>query len=265
METIAQIIKDYLIPGSISFLLLGVAGGLLLLAFRRTRRWGRNWLILLFCLYYVSSTPAAARGLEALISDVYDPIQSEPDARGATAIVILGGGGVTYKADGREFNTLSEASVLRLMEGVRLYNLLKPDWLLVSGGTNPRVGVLTAESVVMQEAAVQMGVPLERILIEQRSDNTYEQALNLRPILDDQNVQRYLLVTSPTHMRRALATFRAQGMTPIPSPSQQHRDGFFQGGFWALPDDAMLRASYLVYRELLALAQYSLLGRMSMP
>lgn len=265
MESLAQLVKGYLIPGSISFLLLGCACGLAMLFFERSRRWGRNWLLLLVGLYYVSSTPVGTRLLEALISAKHEPVRQKAEAGNAEAVVVLGGGGATYRTDEAEFNALSESSVLRLLEGVRLFKLLEPDWLILSGGTNLRAGVLTAESLAMQNTAVQMGVPQERILVEKESDSTYQQALNLRSLLDDLDVRRFVLVTSPTHMSRALATFRTQGMTPIPSPSQQHSSGFFQRGCWALPADSMLRASYQAYRELLAFAQYTLLGRMARP
>jgi uncharacterized SAM-binding protein YcdF (DUF218 family) len=265
MDTLAQLIKDYLIPGSTSFFLLGCACGLAMLFFRRTRTLGRNWLVLLVSLYYVSSTPVGAQGLEALLAAKHEPIRQVAEAGDAEAVVVLGGGGATYRTHGSEFNALSEASILRLLEGVRLYQLLEPDWLILSGGTNLRAGVLTAESLAMKNTAVQMGVPQERILVEKESDSTYQQALNLRSLLDDHGVHQFVLVTSPTHMPRALATFRTQGMSPIPSPSQQHSAGYFQRGCWALPDDSMLRASSQAYRELLALAQYTLLGRMARP
>jgi uncharacterized SAM-binding protein YcdF (DUF218 family) len=263
MEILSELIKTYLIPGSWVFLLLGLGLGIVLTSFKRTWKWGRALLISLTAFYYVCSTPIGVRALESLLSRESKTILSTADAEGVQGVVVLGGGGVTLRVKGMEINTLSEASILRVMEGVRLADILEPEWLIFSGGTNPRVGVLTAESLTMRQAAIDLGVPKERIKVEIHSDSTYQQALNLRALLKQAGIDRFVLVTSPTHMPRTLATFQAQNMTPIPSQSQQHPDGFFNRGHWALPDERMLRASTQAFRELLALGQYRLLGRLA--
>jgi uncharacterized SAM-binding protein YcdF (DUF218 family) len=63
------------------------------------------------------------------------------------------------------------------------------------------------------------GIPGEVILIEGRSRNTYENALETKKILKDKQFDKILLVTSAFHMPRALATFRTAGIDAIPSPS----------------------------------------------
>lgn len=263
METLSQLIKAYLIPGSWVFFLLGCGFCVVLIFIRRTRKRGRALLVSLLAFYYACSTPLGVRALENLLAREDQTVLSEVKPESIQAVVVLGGGGATFRAGGMEVNTLSEASILRVMEGVRLFNELEPEWLILSGGTNPRAGVLTAESLAMQETAVELGVSEQRILIDSVSDSTYQQALHLRTLMERIDIGRFVLVTSPTHMPRALATFRAQGMTPLPSPSRQHREGFFDQGHWVLPDERMLHASAQAFRELLALAQYGLLGRMT--
>ena len=63
------------------------------------------------------------------------------------------------------------------------------------------------------------GIPGEVILIEGRSRNTYENALETKQILKDKQIDKILLVTSAFHMPRALATFRTVGIDAVPSPS----------------------------------------------
>jgi uncharacterized SAM-binding protein YcdF (DUF218 family) len=263
MDTLSQIIKAYLIPGSLVFFMLGCGLCLVLIFIRRTQKWGRALLISLLAFYYVCSTPSGVRALENRLSREDETVFSAAEAEGVQAIVVLGGGGATFRGGGMEINTLSEASILRVIEGVRLFNILEPEWLILSGGTNPRAGVLTAESLAMREAAIELGVPEPRIAVEAESDSTYQQALHLRAMMEQTGIHRFVLVTSPMHMPRALATFQAQGMRPIPSQSRQHGEGFFNQGHWALPTERMLRASAQAFRELLALTQYRLLGRMA--
>lgn len=84
--------------------------------------------------------------------------------------------------------------------------------LIFSGGfgsitrnmwTNP-------EADQFAEIAIAMGVPKERILIENRSTNTGENILFTRQLLAERNIdpQRFILVQKPYMERRAFATFR---------------------------------------------------------
>jgi len=108
-------------------------------------------------------------------------------------------------------------------------------------------------------------VPADRILLESSSRNTFEQALNLRSLLDAHGIERFVLVTSPTHMRRAMATFIGQGLNPIPSSSAQHSEDFLAESWVFLPDNDALEASRLAMREGMALVYYALRGWFSLP
>jgi uncharacterized SAM-binding protein YcdF (DUF218 family) len=55
-----------------------------------------------------------------------------------------------------------------------------------------------------------MGVPDERIqVLPRRAQNTYEEALSVRQYAASSGARRILVVTSPYHTRRTLASFRA--------------------------------------------------------
>jgi uncharacterized SAM-binding protein YcdF (DUF218 family) len=266
METIIELIKEFLVPGSIPFLLLGLVMGIVLL-FRRgaAAKWGRRWLTLLVIGYWVLSTPLVALALEAALSHGYNPIKSTDTLDSVEALVILGGGSDTYRAGDQEVNALSEASVLRALEGSRLYAEMEVPWVIASGGINERAGMLTPESEPMRDQLERSGVPVDSILLESASSNTYEQALNLRPILETHGIDHFVLVTSPTHMRRSLATFKAQGLRPTPSTSAQHPEGFLDAYFPLLPNEDALQASRNAMREIMALVFYQLSGRFSPP
>nr|NIS80641.1 hypothetical protein [Anaerolineales bacterium] len=251
---------------SIPFLLLGLVIAVILLYRHPTAaKWGRRWLTVLVIFYWILSTPLFALALEAALSYGYNPIVSTEALDGVDALVILGGGSNTYRAGDQEVNALSEASVLRALEGTRLYSQMEEPWVIVSGGINERAGMLTPESEPMRDQLVRAGVPLERILLESTSSNTYEQSLNLGPILKAHGIDRFVLVTSPTHMRRSLATFKAQGLIPTPSTSAQHQEGFLDAHNPVLPNHDALHASRLAMREIMALVFYQLSGRLSPP
>jgi uncharacterized SAM-binding protein YcdF (DUF218 family) len=87
----------------------------------------------------------------------------------------------------------------------------------------------------------------KRIEIETASRNTHENALNTTALVKPKPGDRWLLITSAWHMRRALCSFRAAGFNVEP---------------WPVADRAMgqKRREYYMSREQLALAAYHLMG-----
>jgi len=266
MDTIIEIIKILLVPGSITFLMLGMTVGVVLLFRQGTAaKWGKRVLTLLVLMYWVLSTPICSNSLEAFLSRGYTNQINASDVEGIKGIVILGGGSTTIHLDDQSVNILSSASLFRVWEGARLYNILNDPLVIVSGGINERAWMMAPESVPMFDALIKSNIPEERILLESSSRNTYEQALNLRPLVEAHNLQRFILVTSPIHMRRAMATFKAQGLNPVPSASTQHGEGFLVDRAWFLPDNDALTASHRALQEIMALTYYALSGRLSAP
>lgn len=62
-----------------------------------------------------------------------------------------------------------------------------------------------------------LGVPADRMLLEGRSHNTYENVQEVLDLLVDRDIDQVLLVNSALHMRRAQATFHAAGIRVIPA------------------------------------------------
>lgn len=89
---------------------------------------------------------------------------------------------------------------------------------VVSGG--PIYGELTWAEL-MRDQAVRLGVPRERIVLQGRSRTTTEDALLSAPLL--QGARRVVLVTSPSHSRRAAGEFRralGPGVLVLSCPSR---------------------------------------------
>jgi uncharacterized SAM-binding protein YcdF (DUF218 family) len=270
MQALGESLKTYLIPGSDSFLLLGLALGAALLYLGGPRaRWGRGLLTGLATLYLILSLPLTARTLETALALDLSAASSEALVAagsaqdGATAIVVLGGGTVSYSSGQATISELSDATSLRLLEAVRLEALLGEPWIIVSGG--PPAGGLPPETEPMAQELLGAGIPEDRIRIDDVSGSTREQALNLGELIQETGAERFLLVTSPIHMRRALASFRAEGLDPLPAPSAQHSLGHpvTQGGW--LPHPAALDASQSAIREALALGYYWARGWLRAP
>ena len=261
---IVELIKAYLVPGSATFLLIFATIGIAM-AYGRERiaRAGRILLTSLLILYWVMATPLVARALETILRDGYTPQELSDDISDIDALVILGGGSVTHSVDDTEINTLSTPSALRILEGLRLYPALDDPLVIVSGGINERVGRMTPESYPLRDALLEAGIPEDRILMESTSRNTYEQAVNLAPLLEANGIERFIMVTSETHMRRSMLVFEARGLNPVASTAPQRAEGQNLSRWGFLPDEEALDASRDGMREVMALVFYALSGRLT--
>ena len=136
----------------------------------------------------------------------------------ASAIVVLGGG-TKPPTPPRPWVDVSEAGD-RILYGALLYKRDQAPWLILSGGRIQWDGKQPPESADMAEIATEMGVPESAILQDPSSLNTYQNAVNVRQILEQKNLAgKVLLVTSALHMPRSLLVFRHQGIEVIPAPT----------------------------------------------
>ena len=93
----------------------------------------------------------------------------------------------------------------RLVSGVFIFkeNNVK---LLVMQGTSELD--IESDAVVMGGLAKQLGVPQDRIVVETKSRNTFEHAIELRKIFPASKKMRLGIVTSAMHMRRSEMVFK---------------------------------------------------------
>jgi uncharacterized SAM-binding protein YcdF (DUF218 family) len=204
-----KIILRLLFPVSVS-LLLGIAGLIL---------WRRRALSFLLVLISVSwllimSIPLTGlwllSPLESQAGNYADP-KGLAD-KGVKYIVVLSGGfrdGNLMPADklGR--------SVLRLVEGVRLWRGVPKSKLVLTGGTIPGLSHDMSIAQTLSHMARQMAVPADAIILEEKSWTTEDQARMVAPIVGK---SPFALVTSAFHMRRSILNFQKVGLKPIPAP-----------------------------------------------
>lgn len=149
-----------------------------------------------------------------------------PESQSIRWIVVLGGGHTT---DNRlPANTqLSDPSLIRLIEGIRLHRQISGSRLLLSGGGVYSEGT---DAETMSQAAISLGVKSEDIVLESESRDTEEEARIIKPMI---GTEQFILVTSASHMPRALALFRKEGMNPIAAPTQYQVKAAPSIGPWA--------------------------------
>lgn len=99
--------------------------------------------------------------------------------------------------------------------------------LIMSTGDNQALGVTNAK--IMADYAERLGVPRARILLEDRSRNTYENLLYSRELVAQHGYKQPTLVTLDLFTRRALATARRMGWNDLHWLSVYARGGAAYG------------------------------------
>jgi uncharacterized SAM-binding protein YcdF (DUF218 family) len=171
-------------------------------------------------------------------------------------IVVLGGG-INYDPHLPVTSQISEASLSRVLEGVRLHGEIPGSKLIVSGG---KVYYPVPEAQVMAQVAGIMGVKPEDIIMESESLDTEDQARLLKNLLAQ---DRFILVSSASHMPRAMALFEKQGLEPIPAPAGplvRQAQGLDPGRFFPASDG--LKLTETAVHEYLGLAWAWLRGEL---
>jgi uncharacterized SAM-binding protein YcdF (DUF218 family)/lysophospholipase L1-like esterase len=120
----------------------------------------------------------------------------------ADAIVVLGAGIVGPCEPNLH-------AMRRVMLAVRLWREQRAPILFFTGGAP--TGLPCPVSQVMARLAVDLGVPPDRVHVETRSQNTHENAVASRPLLDSLGARRLLIVTDRLHMNRATGVFAQEG------------------------------------------------------
>ena len=204
-------------PMPLSFLICLI--GLLLLWFTKKQKTGKVFvsigLLLLLLLSYGAISDKLMRPLERKYSpdsvQMLHDIKSD-DKRTISFIVVLGGG---HTSDLKVPITsqLGEDSLMRLVEGIRLYRKFPAMKLILSGGS---VFDPVPDAKVMADLAKDLGVKEKDIILEDKSQDTVEEAHLIKTIV---NNDQFFLVTSASHMPRSMAMFKKLGMNPIPAPT----------------------------------------------
>ncbi|MDO4997732.1 MAG: YdcF family protein [Neisseria sp.] len=98
----------------------------------------------------------------------------------------------------------------RLNHAIALYQADKVEYLAFTGGT-PKAGFMS-EADVGKRFALKQGVRRADIVLENTSRNTYENLLNIQPILREQGWKKIVIVSDPYHLARTAAMAKDLGL-----------------------------------------------------
>lgn len=132
----------------------------------------------------------------------------------AGAIVVISGGQTTTRAQ----------------HGIELYQQGYAPTLIFSGAAMDD-GPSNARQ--MREQSRKNGVPSSAIKVDELAQNTYENAVNTKKIIEQNHIKSIILVTSPYHQRRAELTFAKVLGSDFPIiDSSSYDSRWSKAGWW---------------------------------
>jgi uncharacterized SAM-binding protein YcdF (DUF218 family) len=202
LKYIKPLLRNLLLPPAGPLLLAGI--GLLLL--RRRPRLARALLAVGLGSLWLLSLPIVADALTRL-TEHYPPLDLARPTQ-AEAIVILGGGG--QRAYAPEYGGPA-------VEPLLLERLAYGAYVARHTGLPLLVTGFGVEAAAMRDSLAR-NFALEVRWVDDRAFDTFENARNSAQLLRADGVQRIVLVTSSSHLWRAVHEFTASGMQVVAAP-----------------------------------------------
>lgn len=186
------------------------------------RRAGATFAVLALAITFISGwTSFGAMALHPLESRFERP---EPPPGDVAGIIVLGGffeGAINLARGGYELNSSAD----RIVEAAILARRYPDARIVVTGGSGSLVLDGEADGATAPRLLEALGVERERMLMEDRSRDTYENAIFTRELVDPQPGETWLLVTSAFHMPRSVGLFRKLGLEVLPWPTDYRTTG----------------------------------------
>ena len=123
-------------------------------------------------------------------------------------VIVLGGGTGSGKiASDRNDWTLSEGSE-RIIKAFEYLQNVPEGQVIFTGMSGSLKFEGLSEADLTRQILNALKIKTTNVYFEDKSKNTYQNAIFSKKILDKSNVNRWGIITSATHMNRAIATFR---------------------------------------------------------
>ncbi len=237
---ITKLVLLFVYPLGASLLIGAVA---LALSFTSWRRIGQGLLGCALVALWISATPVFAHWLNWRLGSQI-PLASLESLPESDVVILLGG-----------------TPGPRIVHALSLYRAGKAPLIVITGGNKPWQKAVIPEAQRVADLLVEFGVPHSALVLETASRTTRENAVNTAAMFKVHGWRNGLLVTSSTHMPRALAAFQKVGVSVTPAATDIYSGPFkIDGLLDLLPDVEALDRTTSAIKEVLGLGVYRLRG-----
>ena len=210
MFVFKKIVSAFLLPIPIGLFLLFLALYFLLTnSYKKTK----VFLTLAFLWFVLLSFQPISNAIINPLENSHKALLNIPKAE---YVLVLGSGHNTNESLSITSQVSSVASV-RINEGIRIFKILKQKnenaKIVFSGykGFDKNY-----HSFMASQLALSLGVNKEKIIKLNKPVDTRQEAIEMKKIVGN---KPFILVTSASHMKRAILLFKKQGLNPIAAPT----------------------------------------------
>lgn len=188
----------------VSLFLLG-----LLFLYTNRYRYAKITLSSSFIVLLLFSSPFISNYLVTTLEDKYPKFDYKTEVK---YIHVLGGGHNTDKTQPISSH-LSDASTKRVLEGIIIHKNI-PNSIIIFTGYAGKTEIDTA--TMNAQLAIALGVLEKNMIVNGDPKDTKEEAIFTKTIVKE---EPFILVSSASHLPRAVTLFQQLGMNPIPAPT----------------------------------------------
>ncbi|WP_354624517.1 ElyC/SanA/YdcF family protein [Psychromonas sp. MME2] len=225
--------------------------GLILLLFTQKQKLAKLFLSLTFVLLCAFSSLPISDAIVQPLERQHPPLKN---IKQDYAYILLLGSGGTADPDLPVTGQLSATALSRFMEALRIYHANPNAKLVVSGSG---FGDLKSHAQLLEELALAMKVPAQQII---RLDDSKDTDHEARLMSDMIRGKKAVLVTSATHIDRALRLFFKYGTAPDVAPSNylSPKRATERPSYYYIPNAYYLYATQVTWHEYLGQLQNKL-------
>jgi uncharacterized SAM-binding protein YcdF (DUF218 family) len=185
---------------------------------------------------WIAAIPAFANWLYWRLESEFPSVDVETLPQ-SDVLILLGGVGL-------DFDNPSN----RIMHALRIYRAGKAPLVLISGGGADPLNL------------VKLGVPRSALILETESRDTRENAVNAAVIFKAHGWRNGILVTSGSHMPRAISAFQRMGLSVVPAATHAQSAPRSDGRLDLQMDKEALLRTTAAIKEIIGLLVYRILG-----
>ena len=209
---LSKVFAFLVIPSNV-ILGIGIAGLLLMLT--RFRRVGMRLVVGCLLLLLIVGVSPIGTAMIAALENRFPPWK---DDGGPVDGVIVLGGMINPRMTVERGSLSIGGQVERMTEAATLARRYPTARIVFTGGNPSLITGGQPEADFAVQLFDLLGVPAARIVLENRSRNTIENATFTKELVQPKPGERWLLVTSAAHMPRSIGAFRKAGFAVEPYP-----------------------------------------------
>lgn len=182
------------------------------LYFAKRIKAARIVILTAFTILFIFSVSPLPVVLIKNLEDTYPVYNGKANSENLPVLVL--GGGHTNAPSLPSSQQLSVTALSRLSEGIRIFRLTNSKQLILSGYT---ITGKHSQAELMAITAIGLGVNAKDTITLTKPATTWDEAKEFKKRFG--TGKKFILVTSASHMPRAIQTFKNAGLNPVPAPA----------------------------------------------